>query len=458
MGLALIIIGILIVIAGFSAIFLGTRALKSVERPLSIKSLPAILLGSGSGGLGLGMLLTYLGVMVRDSLPMHTGYRFLTLSAGLVLGAAFGVFLSGFYILYFVEDLNKEEKRNAKIAAIGGGLLALAGLIFSLDGFTYLDAITYPLVYRFNIGPLAIYFYALFILGGALLAWFITEQYYRRKYKKKGIMENVFYVSFLSGILGARIWYVVGNWNHPNEPFKNDFLTVFQFWRGGLTIIGGLIFGALVGLTFWMIRRKQYSRGEVLDVVLPTILLAQAIGRWGNFFNQEVYGATTSTWTFLPVFIQKQMTIDGEFRVPLFLIESLVNIGGYFMIRYAIGKGLKNLILPGDQGFTYFLWYGIVRAIMEPLRDPKYNMGETGNWSSIQAYIWIGFGLLAIVANHLWHHFHHSSWEKVVVLPNYGKQVEAQTITIKEADVENNQTNNNELHLEGGEQDSEEEV
>ena len=207
-----------------------------------------------------------------------------------------------------------------------------------------------------------------------------------------------------------------------------------------------------------MIRRKQYSRGEVLDVVLPTILLAQAIGRWGNFFNQEVYGATTSTWTFLPVFIQKQMTIDGEFRVPLFLIESLVNIGGYFMIRYAIGKGLKNLILPGDQGFTYFLWYGIVRAIMEPLRDPKYNMGETGNWSSIQAYIWIGFGLLAIVANHLWHHFHHSSWEKVVVLPNYGKQVEAQTITIKEADVENNQTNNNELHLEGGEQDSEEEV
>jgi phosphatidylglycerol:prolipoprotein diacylglycerol transferase len=154
-------------------------------------------------------------------------------------------------------------------------------------------------------------------------------------------------------------------------------------------------------------RRKDIKIIQALDFAVPTILVAQAIGRWGNFFNQEVFGAIADVndWAFLPTFIQQQMTITLNgvtgFRVPLFLIESMINLTGYFVIKYAIGQGLKSYRVPGDLALMYLVWYGLTRGIMEPLRNPFYNMGNSGDWSFIWGWVFFSLGLIAIILNHV---------------------------------------------------------
>jgi prolipoprotein diacylglyceryltransferase len=87
--------------------------------------------------------------------------------------------------------------------------------------------------------------------------------------------------------------------------------------------------------------------------------------------------------------------------VPLFLIESMINLTGYFVIRFGVGQGLKKVIKPGDQALMYLVWYGLTRGIMEPLRNPIYNMGNAGDWSLVWGWVFFAVGLLAIAVNHL---------------------------------------------------------
>jgi len=167
--------------------------------------------------------------------------------------------------------------------------------------------------------------------------------------------------------------------------------------------MGGALGGAFVGILYVILKRKDIQIIRAVDLAVPTILVAQAIGRWGNFFNQEVYGAVGNVdqWMWLPTFIREQMTINGNFRVPLFFIESMINVTGYLVIRFGIGEGLKKLKRPGDQALMYLVWYGLTRGIMEPLRNPLYNMGNAGDWSFIWGWVFFGAGLLAILVNHL---------------------------------------------------------
>jgi phosphatidylglycerol:prolipoprotein diacylglycerol transferase len=171
--------------------------------------------------------------------------------------------------------------------------------------------------------------------------------------------------------------------------------------------MGGAVGGALAGILYVFFRRKDIKIIQALDFAVPTILVAQAIGRWGNFFNQEVFGlpADVNDWAFLPTLIQQQMTITlngvTEFRVPLFLIESMINLTGYFVIKYAIGQGLKSYRVPGDLALMYLVWYGLTRGIMEPLRNPFYKMGNSGYWSLIWGWVFFAVGIIAIMINHL---------------------------------------------------------
>ena len=110
-----------------------------------------------------------------------------------------------------------------------------------------------------------------------------------------------------------------------------------SIWDGGLTILGGAFGGILAGVLFMLLARKWVDIRFAMDTIVPTILLGQAIGRWGNFFNSEVYGQTValnSGWNWLPGVISGQMGWDcaeGMIHVPLFLIESMLNIAGYFL-------------------------------------------------------------------------------------------------------------------------------
>ena len=221
----------------------------------------------------------------------------------------------------------------------------------------------------------------------------LSEEY--QEYKRHGLIDGLFILVFLFGIFGARVWYCTVL--EPGTP-------IFDFQSGGLAIMGGVIFGAPMGILFLILFRRYINLRHAMDLILPCVLIAQAIGRWGNFCNQEVYGYMTvdpSTVWYLPQFIVKQMTIDGQMHMPLFLIESITNLAGYFVIVYGVGKGLKKHISNGDLFCLYIVWYGLTRVLLEPLRDGSFEY----NNSLITAWIMFGGGLAGILGSHLYDYF-----------------------------------------------------
>lgn len=352
----------------------------------SLATMLTLAMASGNGSMG-GLVLVVIG--------------------GLVFFMSIATFLLSFVVHFYKFKPVNYLVRKSFLVVIFSGIIALITIFLLLDGFVYLDIITFPLmnkIYFNKANDTGIAFYALFILAGALVSYFLSDHEIYKKYKRHGLLENVFYVAFPAGIIGARIWYVIGEWH----TFKDDLIRIFYIWEGGLAIMGGALLGIIVGVLFVKFKRKEISLLYTVDVVIPTILLAQAIGRWGNFFNQEVYGfklANMDGYFFLPEFIKRNMFIEGSYRVPLFFIEGVVNVLGFFVLRYGIGEGLKKWKLPLDIAFGYATWYGLTRVVMEPLRDPLYNMGQNGSWSYIWGIVFAVAGILAIVINHLIHHF-----------------------------------------------------
>ncbi len=249
-------------------------------------------------------------------------------------------------------------------------------------------------------------FYAIFILVGALTALFLASYRAHKKGYPWETYDVVFITAFPAGIIGARIWYVIAEWNTKFGPnFSSDPFAMFRTWDGGLAIQGGVIGGILIGVLMVMWRRKGMSVFKAADFAVPTILIAQAIGRWGNFMNGEVYGqfVTTDAWNFLPSFIINNLhTEGGLIGAPLFFVEGLINIGGYFFLTHGIDMLFGKFYEDGDAVCCYFVWYGVVRAVLEPLRNPKYIMGGGESMKSVSmAIAFVVVGLIALVANHV---------------------------------------------------------
>lgn len=276
-------------------------------------------------------------------------------------------------------------------------------------------------------------FYGIIIVFGALLALFTSNYRAHKDGFGWDFFDTVFLVAFPCGIIGARIWYIIASW-------KTEFLNVFQYSgfgagmanlfdmrSGGLAIQGGAIFGVLAALIFCKFRRKGTPLLKIADFAVPTILIGQGIGRWGNFFNQEVFGRAVSpdAWDFVPSWIMNNMQNgkesmlsgvvlpSGSVAVPLFLVESILDLCFFFLVAYGIkaveGKHYKD----GDETFGYFLSYGIIRMLMEPLRNPLFIMGEGGTDALSRSQyksFWMGLafilvGILLIVLNHVVRHF-----------------------------------------------------
>ena len=273
-----------------------------------------------------------------------------------------------------------------------------------VNGISFTEGFVTP-----RTGSPNIAFYALCIIGGALIVYFVCDHIFYKEYGKHGLLESTFYVSFPAGIIGARIWYVVGEWStsFAGQPFWK----VFAIWEGGLTILGGAIMGIVVGVLFFLWRNKNLSIWFAVDAIVPTILIAQAVGRWGNLFNCEVHGLLVDDKLFrwLPEIIFNNAKYsstsgfapEGQLYVPLFFIECLTNLFGYFLIAHVFGKLLGKYHEPGDLCFGYVIWYGLTRVLMEPLRSSDFQMGENGYWSWVWSMIFVFAGTLLIVANHI---------------------------------------------------------
>ena len=222
---------------------------------------------------------------------------------------------------------------------------------------------------HFNIGNLTITFYALSILIGVVVAFIFLL----REAKKLGISSEDIYIGTLItlplAIIGARLWFVLFN----ISSFSN-FAEVLGFRNGhfeglsGLAIQGGVI---VVLITLFVFSRKRgISLYRLLDAAMPTILIGQIFGRWGNFFNQELYGPIIQTeWyrNFIHAIFGGQMYINGAERHPVFFYEGFLNtLGVVFM--FVIRRKDKKYLLSGDMAGIYLVWYGSVRIFTESLR------------------------------------------------------------------------------------------
>jgi phosphatidylglycerol---prolipoprotein diacylglyceryl transferase len=268
-------------------------------------------------------------------------------------------------------------------------------------------------------------FYAVAILLGAFLALFLANYHAHQDGFDWHFFDTIFLLAFPAGIIGARIWYVIATW--PECSGMTTFFGIpgtsiwqaFAIWEGGLAIQGGAIGGVLAGAIFIHYRRRGTPILHVLDYAVPGVLIAQAIGRVGNFFNQEVFGHAVdpSAWSFLPAWITNNMSNGnktmgitgvllpaGSMAVPLFLVEAVINVLFYFLLQNGLRSVEGKHYVDGDISFSYFIAYGITRMILEPLRNPAFIMGEaTANQakSFTMAIAFICFGVLCILLNHV---------------------------------------------------------
>lgn len=221
-----------------------------------------------------------------------------------------------------------------------------------------------------SFGNLRVTWYAVIILTGAFIAYNLSL----RQFKKWGYEEDVFLNFFIMmlpiSIIGARLYYVIFEWSNQ---YAADPIRIFYVWEGGLAIHGGLIAGAIFGYFYF---KKHCINGlRVADVIFPNVMLAQAIGRWGNFVNKEAFGGPVADAFYQgwPSFIKNNMYINGQYHHPTFLYESVGNIIGFLLITFVYKKyGRKK---RGDLAWAYITWYGMVRFFVEGLRTDSLMIG-----------------------------------------------------------------------------------
>lgn len=224
-----------------------------------------------------------------------------------------------------------------------------------------------------NIGPLTIYWYGLIIAFGAFLGLYIATKESDKLGLQKDLMVDLVVFAIPVAIIFARIYYVIFEWD---RYIVGPWWDVFAIWEGGIAIHGALIGAVLTAVIF--ARVKHVSFWQLADIAAPSLILGQAIGRWGNFMNQEAHGGPISEETFnsfhtyLPDFIMNQMCIEGVMYHPTFLYESVWNI---LVLVFLLVLRRKNP-LRGEVFLSYLMAYSAGRLVIEGMRtDSLYVPG-----------------------------------------------------------------------------------
>lgn len=207
-----------------------------------------------------------------------------------------------------------------------------------------------------SLGPLTIHYYGLVIAVGLMLAVI----YCCRRSKRAGLTED----DILDGVLWitpfaivcARIYYCVFSW----DMYRDDPISVLYIWNGGIAIYGSVI-GAIIGMAVFC-RIKKCSLPALLDLVLMGFLIGQFMGRWGNFFNREAFGAATDSYFRMGLF--NTITEQFEYYHPTFLYESVWNFVGFWVLHFLAPRRQYD----GQIALGYAAWYGLGRCWIEGLR------------------------------------------------------------------------------------------
>ena len=244
-------------------------------------------------------------------------------------------------------------------------------VMFSLFGFTF-----------------DIRWYAVLILTGALLAYLIARKEIRKaRYISEDFFDSFFVYTLWVGIMGARLWYCIF---YNFSFYLSDPIQIIRVWDGGLAIQGGIVAGA--AFAYWYIRKHGYPFMKILDIVLPNVLLGQAIGRWGNFVNQECHGGEVSESYYNGIlsFLKQGMYIKGHYYEPLFFYESVLCFIGWILIWFVLKKRQNK---RGDLAYAYLMWYGVIRFFIEGRRTDSLYLGNL-KMAQLTSIVFFAIGIL----------------------------------------------------------------
>lgn len=253
----------------------------------------------------------------------------------------------------------------------------------------------------FYIWMIPITWYGILVVSGFAISTGIAWIEWTKRNKGQWEFMTILFTGIIVAIWGARLWYIIFN---PVEVFQHvsgflDVLVVFFNVGTGRSIMGSIFF-----ITIWLYCYQKFispktSWKESIDIILPAMLISQSIGRWGNFANHQVFGHIVDggSLNFLPSFIKNNMYIIDKngivgYRQPLFLYESIANLLAFLVIF--ILKRSSNNTKEGVFGALFILLYGLIRMVMEPMRDCSYQM----HWGPILTSYWAAF-LFSIIGS-----------------------------------------------------------
>ena len=242
-----------------------------------------------------------------------------------------------------------------------------------------------------DLGFIKIYWYSFFIflsffIGGTLALregkrWNISEE----------LMVNMFFYLIPIAIIGARLYYVAFNWSY----YQNNLIEILEIWEGGLAIHGGLIAGLIFVMLYCY--KHKISIERMIDILCVSLILGQAIGRWGNFFNQEAHGGVVSLEFLQKIipfnFIVEGMNIGGVYYHPTFLYESLWCLIGFIILL--VVRRLQYIKI-GQITSLYLIWYGLGRFLIEFMRTDSLMLGNI-KMAQLVSIVMIIIGVLLFI-------------------------------------------------------------
>ncbi len=242
-----------------------------------------------------------------------------------------------------------------------------------------------------DLGPIQVHWYGLIIGFGVLLGLIIALRESERRGLDKEIFTDMILFAVPIAIISARIYYVIFQW----EYYSQNPGDIIKIWNGGIAIHGALIGSVLTAIVFAKV--KKVSFWKLADIAAPSLLLGQAIGRWGNFMNQEAHGGEI-TRSFLenmhlPEFIINQMYINGTYYHPTFLYESIWNIVGVIILLSLRKVNLRR----GELFLTYVLWYSIGRFYIEGLRTDSLMLTESLRIAQVISIVLVAVAIALVV-------------------------------------------------------------
>ena len=224
-----------------------------------------------------------------------------------------------------------------------------------------------------EIGPFVIRWYGLLIASAILIGVTLSQYLAQRRGVNPDLLGDLAIWLVIGAIPGARLYYVLFEWQQYAQRPED----IIAIWKGGIAIHGAIIGGAIATLIFS--RLNKVSLWQLFDLVAPSLILGQAIGRWGNFFNSEAFGRPTDLpWKlYIPLSNRPPGYLNYEYFHPTFLYESLWNLGVFVLVLYLFFWGLKHQdrLKTGTLAFVYLISYSAGRFWIEGLRTDSLRLG-----------------------------------------------------------------------------------